>query len=58
MAKDKNFIFDIDIKIAHAISAKNEEEARKIIKEAFFEDHAIYLEDEEIKLSTINGRAV
>jgi len=50
MKKEKDFSYNITLKFTQITSAKNEAEAREILRETFLDDFNIDLSDDEIKL--------
>lgn len=50
MNKEKEYVFRVDLKFEDFIPANNEEEAMKILKHHYKQDHRIELEDQDYEL--------
>jgi len=46
----KDYEFEITLKFTQIMSAENQKQALKIVKETFFEDYGITLKNNEIEL--------
>ena len=53
MSKEKDYIFNVDLKFSNKLSATNLTEATEVLKSIYMEEYGIKLDDKEIELDSV-----
>ena len=51
--KEKDYIFNVDLKFSNKLSANNYDEAVEVLKSIYMEEYGIKLDDKEIELDSV-----